>query len=322
MRIWFIGGGGFAAACLTAMSAHLQFEKIITSEPTKAGRGLNERVSAVERAVYELGLGEKLGLNEKFERTGPLRLNEKLKSAITSDPPDLAFVVDFGQLIEEPFLNGPKHGCLNIHPSLLPRWRGAAPVQRAILNGDAVTGVTVFRLVREMDAGPVLAQSEIPLPMLADASEMFQKLASDGSQIAVQSVKSIIEGSYQFSEQNSEFVTYAAKLSKEEAQISWEHDFISVHNTVRAFAASSGAFVTVMGKRLKIWRTAPVETTPDAIPAQSVQNVELGSMFSPDGGDPVVVCRNGALRLLEVQAEGKRRVSGAEWFRGVRAANC
>jgi len=304
MRIWFIGGGGFAASCLTAMSACLRFEKIITGEPTKAGRGLNERISAVEQAVCELGLRD-----ENFERTGPLSLNEKLKNTMLSDPPDLAFVVDFGQIIGEPFLNGPKHGCLNIHPSLLPRWRGAAPVQRAILNGDDVTGVTVFRLVRELDAGPVLAQSEVPLPVLADASEMFGKLASEGSQIAAQSVKSIIEGSYQFSDQNSEFATYAAKLSKEEAEISWERDFLSIHNTVRAFAASSGAFVTVMGKRLKVWRTSPADIALDAEP---------GAMFPTDGGEPVVVCGNGALRLLEVQAEGKRRVSGAEWFRGMR----
>jgi len=305
MRIWFIGAGGFAASCLAAMSADLQFEKIITSEPTKAGRGLKEKVSVVEQTVCELGL-----YTEKFERTGLLSQNEKLKNAMTENPPDLAFVVDFGQLIAEPFLNGPKFGCLNIHPSLLPRWRGAAPVQRAIMGGDDVTGVTVFRLVKELDAGPILAQKMIPLPLLEDAAVLFQKLALEGGQLALQSVKSIIEGSSQFSEQDSEFVTYAAKLRKEEAGISWDCDFISIHNTVRAFAASSGAFVTVMGKRMKVWSTAPVD-------AAAVGTAEPGTIQTLDG-DPVVVCGGGALRLLEVQNEGKRRVSGAEWLRGVR----
>jgi len=304
MKIWFIGGGSFAASCLAAMRDRLRFEKIVTSEPSKAGRGLRDRVSPVERTVVEFGM--------TVERTGPLRLNEKLKNAMTTDPPDVAFVVDFGQIIEEPFLNGPKHGCLNIHPSLLPRWRGAAPVQRAILNGDAVTGVTVFRLVKELDAGPILAQTEIPLPILTDAAELFQTLALAGSQIAVQSVKSIIEGNYQFSEQNSEFATYAVKLDKEEAGISWDRCCLSVHNTVRAFAASSGAFATVMGKRLKIWRTAPVDALPVDV------DEEPGTIFSPYGEDPVVACANGAVRLMEVQSEGKRRISGAEWFRGVR----
>lgn len=299
MRTWFIGGGSFAAACLVAMSERLRFEKIITGEPTKAGRGLQEQVSAVERAACELGLA--------VERTGPLRRNEALKDAMTSAPPDLVFVIDFAQMIEEPFLNGPKYGCLNIHPSLLPRWRGAAPVQRAILNGDAATGVTVFRLVKELDAGPILAQMEIPLPTDANSVELFRTLALAGSQIAVQSVESIIEGNYQFSDQNSEFATFAAKLNKKEAQLSWNLDNFSVHNTVRAFAFSYGASVTIQGKILKVWRTVPINAqgTPGTV------------LFLTDG-DPVIACAGGAVRLVEVQSEGKRRVSGAEWSRGAR----
>ena len=301
MRIWFIGGGAFAASCLTAMSPHLRFERIVTGQPTKAGRGLTDRVSAVERAARELGLA--------VERTGPLSRNEALKNAMITDPPGLAFVVDFAQIVEEPFLNGPEHGCLNIHPSLLPRWRGAAPVQRAILSGDTVTGVTVFRLVKELDAGPILAQLEMPLPLDADSSGLFQSLASAGSQIALKSVQSIIEGNCQFSDQNSEFVTYAAKLDKEEGRISWKRDCLPVHNTVRAFAFSSGAFVTVVGKRLKVWRTATVDAKAAKVP---------GTVLFLAGGDPVVACGSGAVRLVEVQSEGKRRVSGAEWLRGAR----
>jgi methionyl-tRNA formyltransferase len=283
------------------MSRRLAFEKIVTGEPSKAGRGLRDTPSEVERAAGELGL--------PVLRAGQLSRNEGLKNAMTEAPPDLAFVVDFAQMIKEPFLNGPGHGCLNIHPSLLPRWRGAAPVQRAILNGDTVTGVTVFRLVEEMDAGPILAQVEIPIPMYADSTKIFNDLALAGSQIAVQSVESIIEGNCQFSEQNSEFATYAAKLDKEEARVSWSMDNIAVHNTVRAFAFSFGAFATVQGKRLKIWRTFPVEQSTAGAP---------GTVLSLDGGDPVIACANGALRLIEVQSEGKRRVGGAEWSRGVR----
>ena len=305
MRIWFIGGGEFAASCLfclSAESAHLRFEKIVTGEPTKAGRGLGERVSAVERAACELGLA--------FERTGPLSRNEKLKNAMIADPPDLVFVVDFAQIIKEPFLNGPQHGCLNIHPSLLPRWRGAAPVQRAILNGDAVAGVTVFRLVKELDSGPILAQKEVPIPIDVDSTELFKNLALTGSQIAIQSVQSIIEGNCQFSEQNSEFATYAVKLTKEEARISWERSCISVHNTVKAFASSFGAFVTIGGKRLKVWRTELTNTIPVDVEGAP------GTILSLAEGDPVIGCADGALRLVEVQSEGKRRVSGAEWLRG------
>jgi methionyl-tRNA formyltransferase len=229
---------------------------------------------------------------------------------MTSSPPDLAFVVDFGQMIGEPFLNGPGYGCLNIHPSLLPRWRGAAPVQRAILNGDTVTGVTVFRLVRELDAGPVLVQTEVPIPIDVDSTVLLKNLALAGSKIAVQSVESIIEGNYQFSEQNSEFATYAAKLDKAEAQISWNLDCLSVHNTVRAFASSFGAFVTIRGKRLKVWRTSlSSPASAEGVP---------GTILSLADGDPVIACGDGAVRLIEVQSEGKRRTGGGEWRRGAR----
>jgi methionyl-tRNA formyltransferase len=281
------------------MSEHLQFEWVVTNRPTRAGRGLRERPSAVEQTALALGL--------PLERTGTLSQNETIQETLASNPPDLIFVVDFGQLIREPFLSTPIHGCLNIHPSRLPRWRGSAPVQRAILNGDLATGVTVFRLTEELDAGPVLTQTQTPIPLLMDSTELLKILALEGSQIAVQGVESIIEGSYQFSEQNSELSTYAAKLKKTEAEVSWGQDSIHVHNTVRAFASSTGAFVSVRGKRLKLWRTAPVD-------AQG----EPGRILSLAEGGLVVACAEGAIRLAEVQAEGKRRMSGADWACGDR----
>ncbi|MDR2523464.1 MAG: methionyl-tRNA formyltransferase [Synergistaceae bacterium] len=297
MRLWFMGSGEFASSCLERMSGQLQFERVITGHPTRAGRGLQEHASAVERAALGLPL----------ERTGPLSQNEKLLKTLTSDPPDLIFVVDFGQLIREPFLSTPIHGCLNIHPSLLPRWRGAAPVQRALLNGDLTTGVTVFRLTEELDAGPILIQSQVSIPPLVDSTELLEILALEGSQIAVRGVKSIIEGSCQFLAQNSELSTYAAKLDKAEAEVSWGQDPIHIHNRVRAFASSTGAFVAARGKRLKLWRTAPVD-------AQG----KPGQILSLAGGGLVVACAGGAVQLVEVQGEGKRRMSGADWARGDR----
>jgi len=281
------------------MSEKLAFEKIITGLPTRAGRGLEERASRVERAALDLGLS--------VERTGPLSKNEKIAHALASDPPDAVFVIDFAQLIREPLLSAPRNGCLNIHPSLLPKWRGAAPIQRALMNGDEATGVTLFRLVEELDAGPMLAQREIPIPITANSDDLIEILALAGSQIAIQSVESIIEGNYQFSDQNSEFATYAAKIDKAEEQISWSQTCLKVHNTVRALASSSGAFALALGKRLKLWRTAPVNVRG-----------EPGKVLFFTEGDPVVACTDGAVRLLEVQGEGKRRTSGAEWARGVR----
>jgi methionyl-tRNA formyltransferase len=291
------------------MSEHLTFRKIVTGLPTRAGRGLAERVSRVERAAAERALA--------VERTGPLSQNGALLEALFSDPPDLIFVVDFAQLIREPFLSAPRFGCLNIHPSLLPRWRGAAPVQRALMHGDAVTGVTVFRLAEEMDAGPILAQAKVPVPSEATSAELFNILALTGSRIAVEGVESLIEGSYQFLDQNSDFSTYAPKLSKEEAGISWGWDCPRIHNTVRAFDSSTGAFVFFGGKRLKLWRVFPIEAE-DLSAGDSLGGGPPGKILRFAEGDPVVACGSGALRLMEVQTEGRRRVSGSEWARGER----
>ena len=303
-RIWFIGSGPFAALCFTHMSEHLRFEKIVTGHPTKAGRGMKDRVSCVEQKALELGLS--------VERTGSLSQNGELLSAL-SDPPDIVFVVDFAQLIREPLLNAPRYGCLNIHPSLLPRWRGAAPIQRTLLNGDAVTGVTVFRLVEEMDAGPILAQASVPAAPTVTAAELFDILALTGSQMAVQGVESLIDSRCQFSSQNSEFATYAAKLTKAEAQVSWNQDYRNIHNAVRAFNSSGGAFADVQGKRLKLWKVSPVSREEiDSDEDLVIPGIVLYFME----GDPVVACVGGALRLQEVQVEGKRRISGADWACG------
>jgi methionyl-tRNA formyltransferase len=282
-----------------SLNHNLVFEKILTGLPSKAGRGMAERASRVEEAALKLGL--------PVERTGPLSRNDALAEALSSEQPDIVFVVDFAQLIREPLLSAPRYGCLNIHPSLLPRWRGAAPVQRALLNGDAVTGVTVFRLVEELDAGPILAQKEVPVPLTMTSEELFEILASAGSQIAAQGVESITESNCQFSNQNSEFATYADKVSKAETRVLWDRDCVEVHNAVRAFASATGAFTFFEGKRLKLWRTVPVDA--GGPPGSVVRFVE---------GDPVVACAKGALRLLEVQSEGKRRVGGADWACGCR----
>ncbi|MDR1732155.1 MAG: methionyl-tRNA formyltransferase [Synergistaceae bacterium] len=301
MRFWFLGSGSFAALCLASMVRKFFFERIITGKPTLAGRGLKETPSCVEETAARLGLIS--------ERTGPLSQNENLITAITTNPPDVLFVIDFGQLIREPLLSAPRYGCLNIHPSLLPRWRGAAPVPRALMNGDSTTGVTLFRLTEAMDAGPVIRQIEIPIGLEATSADLYEILAREGSQTAYDGVQCLIEGSCQISAQNSEFATQATKISKTEFQISWQQNSLDIHNTVRALVSSRGAFVVVNNMRLKVWRTLPVEPPSEGTPGQVVSFME---------GDPVVLCGKGALRLQEVQCEGKRRVTGAEWACGVR----
>lgn len=308
-RLWFMGSGAFAARCLTHLSASLppgvSLERVITGNPTRAGRGLRETVSRVEEVALALGL--------PLERTGPLSENGPLLEAVTASPPDAILVVDFAQLIREPFLDAPRWGCLNIHPSLLPRWRGAAPVQRALMSGDVETGVTVFRLVPEMDAGPILRQVSIPVEPTATASELYEKLSLRGSQIALEGVQYLLNRPnnvfHFFKKQDDGAATYAPKIGKAEGGVSWDWEALRIHNVVRALDASFGAFAAVRGTRLKIWRT---------LPCGEGEGKDVGCVLRFSDGFPVVGCGGGALRLDEVQAEGKKRVGGDEWARGLR----
>ncbi len=306
MRVWYIGSGAFAALCLSRMASELHFEKVITGHPTIAGRGMKERVSSVEEAALSLSL--------PLERTGPLSKNEALLRYVTENPPDVIFVVDFAQLVREPFLNEPRFGCLNIHPSLLPLRRGAAPIQRSLMEGDSETGVTVFRLVEAMDAGPVLAQERVSIDLETTSEDLVKTLSISGSKIAVSGVNDLIEKNSDinvFTVQNNDLATYAAKIEKSETQVFWSQPALQIHNTVRALNFFSGSYIMVRGKRLKLWKTYPYTDS-------SYSGFSAGQAVRFENGVPVLLCSEGLLRLDIVQAEGRGAVSGSEWARGLR----
>lgn len=304
MRLWFIGGGSFAARCLEALVQRLPIERVVTGIPTRGGRGMTENPSRVEERAMALGL--------PLERTGPLGENEPLLTALATDPPDAVLVVDFAQLIREPFLSAPRWGCLNVHPSLLPRWRGAAPVPRSLMSGDARTGVTVFRLVPAMDAGPILRQAAVEVGARETATELYDRLSALGSEIAAEGLSALESAGNGFAglftPQVDAAASYAAKLDRSEFELSWWQPAERVDRAIRALEASGGAFVMVHEKRLKVWRAAPVVGGRG----------EPGTVLALQDGALIVACDPGALRLEEVQAEGKRRVRAADWARGLR----
>ncbi|MBQ9564074.1 MAG: methionyl-tRNA formyltransferase [Synergistaceae bacterium] len=305
MKVWFIGEGPFAALCLGNLKRRLgdELERVFTGHPTRANRG-RETPSPVEVKALELGLV--MGVD--LFRVGPLSKDEDFLRALDEEKPDAVFVVDFGQMIREPLLSAPRFGCLNIHPSSLPQWRGAAPIQRALMNGDESVGVTVFRLVPEMDAGPVLKWSSWPIGLDATASGLYEKLSALGCAIAAEGLKELEAGTAVLSEQLHPLATVAPKLEREEFEVLWDWSARRVHNTVRALDRSGGAFVTLRsGKRLKLWSAFLAEGAG-----------EPGTVLNVDDRGVVVACALGAVRLKEVQAEGKRRMSAAEWARGCR----
>ena len=297
-NIWLIGTGNFAALCLeNLLNNGLEFSKIITGFPTRSGRNGKENPSAVELKANSLGLS--------VERTGKLNDNENLISEIENNAPDLIFVIDFGQIIKEPFLSAPEYGCLNIHPSLLPEYRGAAPIQRALLDGKDYTGVSVFQLVKAMDAGGILAQEKFLIPEDFNASDLYIELSKIGCKIASEAISKIPE--FNLIPQDNSLATFADKLNKKDFEISFSMPAKNFCNSVRALDMSGGAFITVKNKRVKIWR-AKFHDEKSNNPG-FVINCEK---------NPVISCEDFCVELIEVQSEGKKRTSGEEWSRGLR----
>lgn len=295
-KIWFIGTGKFAALCLeNFIRKNIPIHKIITGLPTRSGRNNRENPSAVEISALSLGL--------TAERTGKLSENQMILRELCDDDPAIIFVIDFGQIIREPFLS---RICLNIHPSLLPEYRGAAPIQRALLDGKHFTGVSVFRLAAAMDAGEIFGQTRTEILPHENASDLYKRLAETGCEIAAEAVKNF--GSLSFTPQDDSHATYAPKIAKSDFELLFSMTAKKFTDTVRALDMSGGAFAVIRGKRVKIWRAVLREDIKAKIHGQILEC----------SGNPVVSCADFGVELAEVQSEGKNKVSGSEWLRGLR----
>ena len=295
--IWFMGTGKFASLCLEGLIKHnIALTRIITGLPTRSGRSGKENPSPVELRASSLGL--------PVTRTGKLSENLSLLTALESDSPDIIFVIDFGQIIRPPYLS---RMCLNIHPSLLPEYRGAAPIQRALMAGKDYTGVSVFRLAQAMDAGDIVAQRRVDIHPDDNASDLYPKLAAIGSDLAF----SALETSLNFMPQDDSKATYALKLEKQEFSLTFTMPAKKFTDTVRALDMSGGAYADIKGKRVKIWRVILREDIAPGSPGQVMDT----------SGSPVISCCDSCVELVDVQTEGKNRVSGTEWLRGMRLKN-
>ena len=292
-----MGTGNFAALCLeNLINEGLTFSKILTGLPTRSGRNGKENPSAVELKANSLGLA--------VERTGKLNENENLIAELENKTPDLIFVIDFGQIIKEPFLSKPQYGCLNIHPSLLPEYRGATPIQKALLDGKDYTGVSVFRLVKAMDAGGILAQEKFLIPEDFNASDLYIELSKIGAKIAAGALKN---NKFDLTPQDETRATFANKLEKKDFELSFSMTAKKFCNTVRALDMSGGAFMIIGGKRVKIWKAKFHD-----------EATKTSGLVISCEKNPVISCSDFCVELLEVQSEGRKKTSGGEWARGLR----
>jgi methionyl-tRNA formyltransferase len=296
MRLVFAGTPEAAVPSLAALSTSgHEIATVITRTDAPLGRKRLLTPSPVARAAEAHGL--------PVLKTN--RLDAAATEAIASLQPDLGVVVAYGGLVREPLLGAPRLGWINLHFSLLPRWRGAAPVQRALMAGDALTGAVVFQLVPELDAGPVYSTVTRPIAESDTAGSLLQALSVDGAKLLVSVVNALAAGSARAMDQVGA-VSPAPKLTLDDARIDWSQAAETVSHRVRGVTPEPGAFTTVDGVRLKIL---------DAVRARDRVGLEPGLM-DLDGGSLFVGTGSEPLELVTVQPAGRKPMPAAAWWRG------
>ncbi|HMM81854.1 MAG TPA: methionyl-tRNA formyltransferase [Terrimesophilobacter sp.] len=299
MRVVFAGSPAAAVPSLLAIarSGH-DIAAVITREDALLGRKRIRTPTPVARAAEQLDIpviAANSLAGEPTERI--LRLQ-----------PDLGVIVAYGGLVREPLLSAPELGWINLHFSVLPRWRGAAPVQRAIIAGDDVTGASVFQLVEELDAGPILGTMTQAIGRNETAGHLLESLSVSGAELLVGVMDALGTGTARASEQSGD-VTFAPKLTIEDGRVDWAGTAATVHNRIRGVTPEPGAFTIVDGDRLKIIDAARARDTP---------RLTVGRI-SADGKRVFVGTASEPIELLTVQPAGKRPMPAADWWRGRRS---
>jgi methionyl-tRNA formyltransferase len=302
LRLAFMGTPEFAVPTLAAIvgQGH-EVAAVYTREPAKAGRGMAVRPSPVQQAA------ERFGIPVRTPRT--LRSMEE-QEHVASLGADAAVVVAYGMILPPAILAAPALGCLNLHASLLPRWRGAAPIQRAVIAGDAETGVAVMKMEEGLDTGPVAMVERVAIGPDTTAGELHDRLAMLGADLMVRALAALSRGALGFVPQPAEGVTYARKLTNEETRIDWSRPARAVHDLVRGLSPVPGAFTTLdTGRGPERLRVLRVAATPGSGPPGTALDDALA-----------IACGEGALRLVEVQKAGSKAMRAEEFLRGVKVA--
>jgi len=301
LRLIFMGTPDFAVPTLIeAVGQGHEIVAVYTRAPQPAGRGMEVRPSPIEREARRLGL-DVLAPNT-------LR-NEGAQAIFRGHAADAAVVVAYGLILPKPVLDAVPLGCLNLHASLLPRWRGAAPINRAIMAGDAETGVTVMKMEEGLDTGPVAMAERVPIAPDVTAGELHDVLARLGADLMGRALGGLERAALRFTPQPETGVTYASKVDKAETRIDWTKRWQAVHDHCRGLSPFPGAWFEFAGEggetvRVKVLRTARGE-------GEGTPGTVLDAAAT-------IACGAGAVRLLEVQRAGRRPMQAEEFLRGTR----
>jgi methionyl-tRNA formyltransferase len=296
LRVVFAGTPSFAAPALEALAAAGHEIPLVLTQPDRpAGRGMRLAQSEIANSAGRLGL--------EIAKPATLR-DAAIQARLKALQPEAIVVAAYGLILPRPVLDVPARGCINIHASLLPRWRGAAPIHRAILAGDSTTGICIMRMAEGLDTGPVLLERATPIGPRETTGELTARLALLGAQAIVEALDRI--DSLVAREQDAALASYAAKIDKAEAAIDWSRPATEIDRQVRAFNPAPGAETTLKGIRFKIWEAEPMES-PRLPPGQLAQE-GLGELY--------IGCGAGTLRVLRAQRPGGKSLPAAEFLRG------
>jgi methionyl-tRNA formyltransferase len=297
MKLVFAGTPEFAAAALAALlDAGHEIGLVLTQPDRPAGRGLKVQPSAVKVLAQARGL----------RILQPAALDGAVQAAVSEVQPAAMIVAAYGLIVPPALLQLPPRGCLNVHASLLPRWRGAAPIQRAILAGDARTGITIMQMDAGLDTGPILLQEELSIAADETAGTLHDRLAALGAGLIVRALATRPEPQ----PQDESRATYARKLRREEADIDWRRPAGEIERQVRAFDPVPGAQTHLGGSAVKI-RRARVEPGVTGVP---------GTVRACEPSGIVVACGRDGLRVTELQRAGGKRLAAGEFLAGFRVA--
>lgn len=300
MKLVFFGTGRFGLSTIKKLIASDHDVLAVVTQPDKKkGRGYNVQPMPVKALVEKISPAT--DILQPFDAS-----SDEFVSMLKNVEADLFVVVDYGQLLSKEVLEAPRKYCINLHPSLLPQYRGASPVNRAILSGDVETGSTIIKMNERMDAGSIIMQVKTDIEPEEDAEGLFERLSGQGADLIMKALEEIEMGQEHFTEQNEDEASYAPKLKKEEGHIDWSQSAVDIIRKVRGLQPWPGTFTTLQGKQLKIVEAEVVDSLDETAPP--------GTVFDDD--QIVVNAAQGAIRVDVLQLEGKKAMTTREFLRG------
>jgi methionyl-tRNA formyltransferase len=301
MRLVFCGTPQFAVPTLkTLLDAGHDVPLVVTQPDRPSGRGMQLLAPPVKQAALDVGLS--------VTQPEKIKNNIEFRAQLEAIQPYAIIVVAYGRIIPKWMLDLPRYGNINLHASLLPKYRGAAPIQWAVANGEPVTGATTMRIDEGLDTGDMLLQRELIIAPDQTAEDIFPLLAAMGAPLMVETLEGLETGTIAVKKQDSAYATFAPILKREDGHIDFERTAMEIYNRWRGFQPWPGAYTSFRGKKLTLHRMMPMELRGEQGNSAEVR-VERGRLFVDCGG-------NSRLEIFEVQPEGKKRMSAADFLRG------